>query len=224
MKRIYVLFIALTVIFFSTTLNSRAGDISVWFFGGLSTPNDDLSMLYNEKTLDENFETPASFLIGATDFGWHLGINPRIGIGEDTYLDISVSYTSFPASTTKVLDPETGTNLPFFDTKTSVVPIKVGVDYYLIHSLVGVYVKGDIGYNYISNSITNIKDLYEEITTLENQTFGRFGAGVGLGVDVNLPLLMDVGVELEYNWMNLIGKEDNEADKNYLGVSLRVGL
>lgn len=223
MKRIYVLFIALAVIFLSATLNSRAGDISVWFFGGLSTPNDDLAMLYNEKTLDKNFEKPSSFIIGAAEFGWHLGINPRIGIGEDTYLDFSVSYTSFPASTTKVVDPETGANLPFFDTETSVVPIKVGVDYYLIHSLIGLYVKGDIGYNYISNTISDISTLYEEISTLKNQAFGRFGAGVGVGVDLNLPLV-DAGLEIEYNWMNLIGKEDNEAAKNYLGVSLRVGL
>ena len=217
MKRFVTLIIASMIIFLSPSI-TKADFLDLWIFGGMATPNDDISTVYTEDWLDAMFDSPGDFLLEGSDYGWTIGINPRFELD-----DISLSYLDFPTANSRIIDPETGKAQSFFDTKTTVIPIKVGVDYYLLDKVMGLYVKADLQYNYLSHTIEDISDIFDELGSLQNQTVGRFGAGVGAGFEFDFPLV-GLGLEVNYNWLNLIGKDDDELDKSYIGFSLMVGL
>ncbi len=223
MKRFVATIIASMLIFLSPTI-SKADFLDFWLYGGIATPNDHIATVYTENWLNKVFSEPEEFFIGSSDYGWTIGVNPRFELDDRAHLNISLSYLNFPAATSKVVNPNTKEVEPFFDTKTTIIPITVGADYYLTDSMFGLYVKADIQYHYLSNTIEDINDAYSEVTNLGNQKIGRFGAGVGAGIDIDLPLAFDLGIEVNYNWINLIGKDDDEFDKEYLGMLLMIRL
>lgn len=223
MKRLLFGIIALSV-FAGSSCILRADFLNLFFFGGASTPSAKISELYSENELKDAFEEPGEFLISSTSSGWHAGVNPTIELSDKTHLNLSIAFHSFPASDTKLIDPETGDYFPFYETKTSVVPIKAGIDYYLFDKFVGMYVKGTISYNHVSTSIQNLRKLYDEISAIRSTQEGSFGAGAAIGLMFDIPILTDLGVEVGYDRINIIGKASDEPSKDYLSISLMVGL
>lgn len=222
MTRTCKIFIVL-VVFYMSIFSVKAEIFDIWVHIGIATPSANVATLYTEDLFDD-FE---GFVDNGADIGWSIGFNPQLILGDKTNLSFYLGYTRFSAANAKVINPETEDLENFFNTETTVIPIKVGINYYVVDSffdILGIYVKGDIAYNYLSNSITGIGDYYDEVIDLKNQEFGRLGAGIGLGFDIELPIVLDFGIDIEYNWLNLIGKEDDELAKNYLGLALTIGF
>jgi hypothetical protein len=103
---------------------------------------------------------------------------------------------------------------------SNVIPLTVGVNYYLFKSVVGLYASGELSYNYFYNSIdVPYKDI--PITIDESPKYNRVGFGLGVGADLDI-VVTTINLEMKYNLANFIGKVSGEFDKHYLSISLGV--
>jgi len=217
MKRTFII-IVLTIIFFSYGKTKASDALGFGVFGGLSTPNDYITNLYNRNTIDS-----LDLIYGSARYGWHVGVDIRIALDKkaNSFLHGSFAWHQFePVVNDVVTDPSPQ---PLFSSTTSVLPISVGVDYYLFRSIVGLYVRGDVQYNHISTRINNVYDVFNDIKVMRDAQNSRFGAALGGGVEVNL-LIIRAAVEVKYNWINLVGKTAEEQAKNYLSTSVIIYL
>ena len=218
MKRTFII-IFLTVFFFSFGRTKASEGLSLGVFGGLSTPNDYITNLYNRNTIDS-----LDLIYGSASLGWHIGVDLRIKLDKDgtSFFHGSFAWHQFDPVVNDVIYK--GKAEPFFDATTSVLPVAAGVDYYLFRSFIGLYVRGDVQYNIISTRVHNVFDVIDEV---KKQPYdvknNRLGAALGGGVEVNL-LLIKAALEVKYNWINLVGKETDEKPKNYLSTSLIIYL
>lgn len=215
MKRLITSFILL-IVFLSISEDAKSQRVSFGVFGGMSTPNDAIANIFNKENFDlEN--NPLPVLYGAMDAGWHLGINSKIKLSDKAYLDASVAWHSFPEITNKA---KFGEEVQLFDTKTSIIPLSLGVDYYLFENFVSIYVVGNLAYNHISTDIESAFDVIPETRDMfKERSDDRFGCGLGAGLEFDA-VLLKVGIEAKYNWINLIGKVDGEETKNFMNLTL----
>ncbi len=217
MKRTFII-IVLAVFLFSFG-KSKAGDgLDFGIFGGLTTPNDYITNLYNRNTVDS-----LNMLYGSAKYGFHIGADVRIKLDKNSnsFLHGSFAWHQFEPV---INDVVTSTSQkPLFSSTTSVLPISLGIDYYLFRSFIGLYVRGDVQYNHITTRVNNVYDVFDEIKVMPDAQNSRFGAALGGGIEVNL-LLIRAALEVKYNWINLVGKTENEQAKNYLSTSLIIYL
>jgi hypothetical protein len=217
MKRTFII-IVLTVFFFSFGKTKADEGLGFGIFGGLSTPNDFITNLYNRNTVDS-----LNLIYGSATFGWHVGVDLRIKLDKDgkSFLHGSFAWHQFDPVVNDVMYK--GKKEPLFDATTSVLPIAAGVDYYLFRSVIGLYFRGDVQYNIITTRVHNVFDVIDEIKVMPDAKNNRLGAALGGGVEVNL-LLIKAALEIKYNWINLVGKTVDEKPKNYLSTSIIVYL
>ena len=220
MKRINTIII-LFVLFFTTSSSVLAiGYLDFAVTLGLSTPNSQISNIYNRENMNTAVEDKdLSFLYGGLDLGWNLGINVQIELKEDINLNLGFAWHKFPENNNYV-DVTNVQDQGWFKASTSIIPVTVGLDYYLLHSFIGLYIKGDLAYNHISSNVNTILDVYDETNViLTNTKNGRFGCGLGMGAEFDAGLLR-LALEAKYNWLNLIGKIDGEPQKEFLSLSV----
>lgn len=222
MKRTLII-IVLTVFFFSFGKTKASDALGFGIFAGVSTPNDYITNLYNRNIVDKIVDEPLNLIYGSANYGWHIGVDLRIALDKEahTFLHGSFAWHQFePVINDVVLDQN---KKPLFSATTSVLPVALGVDYYLFRSIIGLYVRGDVQFNTISTRVNTVYDAVETLTKMPEASNSRLGAALGGGVEVNL-LLIKAAIEVKYNWINLVGKTAEEPAKNYLSTSLIVYL
>lgn len=222
MKRTFII-IVLTVFFFSFGKTKASDDLGFGVFGGLSTPNDYITDLYNSNTVDKIVDEPLNLIYGSANYGWHIGLDLRIALDKDahSFLHGSFAWHQFePVINDVVLDQN---KKPLFSATTSVLPVTLGMDYYLFRSVIGLYVRGDVQFNTISTRVNTVYDAVKTLTKMPDASNSRLGAALGGGVELNL-LLIRAAVEVKYNWINLVGKTADEKAKNYLSTSVIIYL
>jgi len=222
MKRTFII-IVLTIFLFSFG-KSKAGDgLDFGIFAGVSTPNDYITNLYNSNTYKDLSDNPYNLIYGSSKSGWHIGVDVRIKLDKDanTFLHGSFAWHRFEAVENDVVVDQT--KKPLFNTTTSVLPVSVGIDYYLFRSIIGLYVRGDAQFNTISTKVNDVYQAVSTITNMSDASNSRFGAALGGGVELNL-LLIKADLEIKYNWINLVGKTVDEKPKNYLSTSVIIYL
>lgn len=200
--------------------NVFAQGIDIGFHLGLSTPNDQIANIYNKKQVGLDSNKVGNFLSKGMDAGYHLAVKGRIGLSENADFYVGFGYHRFPQTDIQVTDPTTGKVLATLASNTNIVPINAGLNFYLFRSVVGLYATGDLAYNYISSSL-DYKGAGIDIPISKTPADSRLGFGLGAGVDISLGLIM-LNVEAKYNYINLIGKEDDESTKNYLSFGVGV--
>lgn len=197
-----------------TTLHAQSFSIGV----GLSTPNNAMSSVYNNITL-ANF---AEDLGDAASVGYHLQAKYRFGLGENLRFSAAAGLHRFPEADIVVTNPKD--NKQYTLTATSnLIPISVGLEAVLMKSTVGLYLLGDLSYNYFSNSIGLKQSSGVDIPfVVDSDPFARVGAGFGAGVDFDLGLFT-ADVTGKYNIVSLINKEnENEPDRSYFALTLSI--
>lgn len=222
MKRLN-LKIILTLAFLFSASSIFAQGIDIGFHIGLSTPNDKIGDVYNKSKvdLDDTTNSVGKFLNGGMDAGYHLGVKGRIELSDNADFVVGFGIHRFPQMDIQVTDPNDPTKvLATLSSTTNIVPINAGLNFYLLRSFVGVYATGDLSYNYISSSL-DYKGLGIEIPISKTPTDSRLGFGVGAGLDISLGLVL-LNVEAKYNYLNLIGKDDEEGNKAFLSFGLGV--
>lgn len=213
-KLVIILFVYLLV--FSSKSNALT---NVGFYFGLSTPNDQINNVYNSN----DYTTKSgivNFIRGGMSSGYHIGAIGRFDLSDDFSIVGGIAWHKFPQTKIDVTDPTTGDTVASLETSQNIIPINVGVNYYLLRTIVGVYGTGQLTYNYISNSVDyNYKNV--PISLNQSPTDNRVGFGLGAGVDIDV-VLMTLNLEAKYNIVNLIGKKTDEPTKSYFSLSLGV--
>ncbi len=182
---------------------------------GLSTPNEAISSVYNNistGTLKEDLQDAASL-------GYHFQLKYRFGLGESVRFAASAGLHRFPGA--DILLNYDGKTYEF-EATSNIVPITAGLEYSLVKSTIGVYLAGDLSYNYFSNSL-DLKqgDISVPLGINEDASYSRVGAALGAGVDFDLSVAT-LDITGKYHFANLINKEADEPDRSYFALTLSV--
>ena len=209
------LLFALVIFCLPTHLNAQSFAIG----GGLSTPSDEINNVYNSDFVT-NDDFVGNLLRQSSGFGFHVAGRLYLELDEELALVFGVGLHRFNESRLDVYDEAGEELIAVLQATQNIVPISVGLDYPVYKGFLGLYVAGDLQYNYIFNTIDIVRnDL--AIPFADEPTNNRVGANIGAGIEVDLAaLILDFG--LRFNHANIIGKEDNEGDKTYLTFNLSV--
>jgi hypothetical protein len=204
--------VACTILGSVTVAHAQSLSIGV----GLSTPNEAVSSVYNNITL-QNF---GEDLKDAASFGYHIQAKYRFGLGESVRFALGAGWHRFPEADIIIKNPQDDKTYVLTAT-SNIIPITAGIEYSLIKSAIGVYLMGDLSYNYLANSV-GLKQGDIDLPFAKSETLSRVGAGLGAGVDFDLNVLtLDVGAK--YNLVNLINKENaDEPDRSYFALTVSV--
>ncbi|MBI3260367.1 MAG: outer membrane beta-barrel protein [Ignavibacteriae bacterium] len=216
------LIIASSIILFLSIHSGLQAQTSIGFYTGLSTPSEQINNVYNTDSLmADNFI--GRMKRNAVNLGYHVGVRLRFALGDDLVFMGGLSLTRFPQSKIYVSVPN-GTQgdsiRATLTTTQNVIPIGVGLNYYLTRKVLGIYGIGELTYNYLTNSID--AEYNGAPIPLDNSpTYNRVGFGLGAGMDIDLKLLT-LNLEGKYNLVNFIGSEDGEKSKSFVTLSIGV--
>lgn len=226
MKNVLKTILIASMLFFAVNKTYAAGGVEFGLFGGLSVPNDKAADIFDPKKISVDNIQNGKWTTEAASAGYHIGAKVKISLANDIKLVLGAAFHRFNESTIIIKDP---TNpdviLVSLFTTQNVIPISAGLDYAIINAkVVDLYLSGELDYNAISYT-TDVN--YGGIGVPQTNPFtdpaaqSRVGFGLGVGTNLNLQILK-VNLEAKYHYMNMIGKEDGEADKNFIAVSLGV--
>jgi len=213
----------LLLVFICITYHKTAvSQTSIGFYTGLSTPSEQINNVYNSELLTaENFS--GKMKRNAVDLGYHIGTRLRFGLGDDFVFIGGIAFSRFPQSKIIVTVPNANgvdTLRATLSTTQNIIPVSVGLNYYLSTKLVGIYGIGELTYNYLINSI-DAEYYGASIPLDQSPTYNRVGFGLGIGTEVDLKLFT-LNVEGKYNLVNFIGGDSNEKPKSFITMSLGV--
>ncbi|MBS1537569.1 MAG: hypothetical protein JST20_07465 [Bacteroidetes bacterium] len=193
---------------------------SIGFYTGLSTPSEQINNVYNSEFLTtENFI--GRMKRDAVDLGYHVGTRLRFGLGDDFVFSGGVAVSRFPQSKIIVSVPNgTGTDSirATLTTTQNIIPVSVGLNYYLSRKLLGIFGTGELTYNYYINSIDAVYN-GTSIPLNQSPTYNRVGFGLGAGVELDVKIFT-VNIEGKYNLVNFIGRDADEKPKTFITLSM----
>lgn len=213
-----------TIALFNFNSSYSAGPLGLHFKAGLSTPNDKVSQVYSDESLNTNNIESGDFFTDNADLGYHVGVAARIELSKLFHLVGGIEFHRFPRSEFRIKDPDTGEFHKFKSTQ-NIFPVHAGINFSIINTeLLGIYATGGFAYNYISNSVDYVTEESDFGVPLDlSPTDSRAGYFFGAGTDLDLQIFK-LNLEMKYHHINLIGKEDGEPDKKFFSVSLGVIL
>lgn len=210
MKKV-IISVVFGLIFLFTTHNAYSF-LNLTIYGGLSTPNDQMAMVYKQ---DATFK---EFVNNGINLGWHLGARFRIPLDSGLLFVASLGWNRFPDAQLEakyILDNK-DKSTPINATQ-DIIPIGVGIQYYLTNKLLKVYLIGELNYNYFTSHGTF---LGIDVPPLDlSQSANRMGLVGGIGFEINAGIVAPM-LEFKYSFANLVGKETNEPNKTYFLLSL----
>jgi len=206
-------------------LMSYAGHSAPLGFGfsfGLATPSDQINNVYNSDNINLN-NNLWKVARESAKIGYFLGVSLNLPLSENINFKTSITINRFPKSQIVLHFPSEPYDTVVLKTYQNFVPISAGFDLYLWRSVVSPFLSGNLSYFYIANSI-DIEKMNQELPIATSKTESRIGAGIGAGVTFDLELI-NLNVEAKYWFVNLIGNEANEPNKNFFtfGVGIIFG-
>jgi hypothetical protein len=210
MKKILIILVAISFLLTGKTY----ADIDMSVYGGISTPSDDMNEVY------KNNEDVWDFVGKGIDVGWHLGARIRLESDTGLFFFIGMGWHRFSDVQLEVIKENSDTTYQI-KARHDILPIGVGVQYYITKKTVKLYVIGQLNYNHFTT--------HGEFIGLPAPNFdlsdavGRGGFQVGTGVAFNL-VLVEPFLELSYSMPNLIGKSTDEPLKQFFNFSLGINL
>ena len=210
----FISIIFLTALFFNNNLLCQIG---VGFTAGLSTPNNNVNDIYNKSRL-QGEGVIANLYRDGTKLGYNIGMGVRVPLSDNFLFRAGINWHKFPETGIKV-----DTSNALYKNITSsqnIIPIGAGFNYYIINSYIGIYLVGELTYNYMSASV-DWKGVAPISGVSASPTDSRVGFGAGFGIDLKMPLVT-LNLEPKYNLANLIGKTTDEQSKNYITLNLAV--
>lgn len=212
----FIVFMFLLVVVSQTT---NAQPMSFQFSVGLSTPNNELNNVYNSNSINLNGKF-GDVIRQATKLGYFIGANVNLPLSNSFIFNSGIGLHRFPQTELKIIFPTQPPDSIVLKTVQNIIPISVGINWYIFKSFISPYISGNLAYNYIVNSIDIIK-METEFPISTSKEYTRIGAGFGLGVDFNMEIIT-LSLEARYNYSNLIGRTSNEGNKNYLDLGISI--
>ncbi len=218
MKKAMSLLTALFVLFI-INIQPSYSQVGFGIFGGLSTPNDEINNVYNQ----DEYQGVVKFLRDGSKTGYHIGAKIRLPIVDGLMLNGGIAWNRFPESNIDV-QLQTEDKTVTLTSIQDIIPITVGINYYVIRTGIGLYATGELAYNYNKNTVNWGNDITAIPLNLDaTPTYSRVGAGFGVGLDINAFFLL-ANLEAKYNLSNVIGRETGEELKSYFTLSLGIYL
>lgn len=215
MKKIFFILLA-TIALISATPSKSAMDFGIT--GGFSTPNDNINDVWNSDRLQDTGKKWHNLYRDATEIGYNLGIRMRFPLSKHFTFVGGISYNRFPKTDLDLRLVGSDSIITDLNSTQSLVPITLGMNIYLIRSVIGLYGSADLSYNYILNSV-EYKGL--PINASLSPSDSRVGFSLGAGMDIDLKVVL-ANLEVKYHMLNLIGKTDEEKSKAFLTVNLGI--
>lgn len=212
-----VVLFSVAILAFSSASFSQP--FSFQFSAGLSTPNDEINNVYNSEKISLDGKL-GDIIRQAAKLGYFIGINVNLPLSNNFVFHSGISLHRFPQSELKIITPKQTPDTVYLKSVQNIIPISVGVNWYIFKKAFSPYITGNLAYNHIVNSIDIVKMNTELPIATSNQQ-SRIGGGFGLGIDLNLQIVT-LSLVAKYNYVNLIGKTSNETNKNYLDIGFGV--
>jgi opacity protein-like surface antigen len=199
------------------------------FTVGLALPNDNVSQFFNQaKNISVDSAIGDYLLDKATSMGYILGIKGRIELAEHFDLALGIGMARFNQGRYNIVDPTGGAGgvlkdsvIAQIQSTSNVVPIAVGINAYLMKSLISLYAVGDVTYNYVSYSYDILLSDKVGIPISKSENDSRLGYGLGVGLDLDISLFK-INFEAKFNSTNIIGRTGDEQQKNYGTLTLGI--
>lgn len=207
------------------TMSVTAGDdspsesFSIGVMVGPSIPSSSISSVYDVLA---NQSLGAAYDV-ASNLGYHAAAKFRFGLAGTLSFSGGVGFTQFPGQ--QITIDQQGLDFTL-KTVTTYIPIHAGLAWVPFQGFIRPYISAEAVYTYRKVSIS--ENGFTQ--SLINQVFGgeplepssaRLGAATGVGLELNLGGLRPF-VEVKNTWTNLVTKEEGEAERSFLNVS--VGL
>lgn len=219
MKKLILLFSALFILPLSSLFAGPLLDFGLK--AGLAIPNDRISNVFNKEQLKTQ-DFIGNLKTEALDNGYNVAARLRLDLVSNLKFMGEIGFNRFPQTEIEVIDPSTNELIATLNTTINIIPITAGINWYLIEKGVGIYLIGDLKYNYISSSLdTKIDNNDVTIPVQSSEAENTIGYGIGAGVDFSLVLLR-ANIEAEYNHVNLISSKNNDDMKTYATVTLGI--
>ena len=209
-KKILIIFAVMII-----TAVSAFSQVGLAVYGGISTPNDRLNSVYSD-----NSDVWELYNKGI-DLGWHLGARFHVPIDEGLYFFGGLGWIRCSGVQLEVMQKDSATQQYKVQATQDIIPIGVGLQYYITQTLVKFYGIGQLNYNYFTThgSFIGLPAPNFNLSEAAN----RAGFTAGIGVEFNA-LLVSPFLEFSYSLANLIGKADKEPTKSYFLLSLGIKL
>lgn len=208
----------------SSAADDQTGEgLRVAFGLGVSVPSENFADVYglvglSEEQLWKSYDASASLGIHATG-------RLRFGLSRSLSIVASATYHRF-ASVEQSATLEDGRRLKL-GTVSSVIPIAVGVQYFVIRSFVSPYLSADLTY---TASRVIIDEPSPDFTSLISQrgvelepAVSRFGASLAAGIEFTTGLV-DPFLEVRYSLANVIGREVREPQRAFVQITVGIAL
>lgn len=220
MKINNIFFVLVLICFLSVSYNSFS-QIGLGLFAGPSIPNEYINDFYNNNTINigDTNNTIGSFFRESSRIGYHFGGKLRMNLTKNFVVNAGVTWHSFPATNIEIKANDT--ILAQYTNRDNVIPVSAGFNFYLIRSVLGVYLTGDLTYNFITHTLNVVQQTAEEIPLSLSPSDSRVGVGFGAGIDWDFNSLI-LNFDARYSIANLIGKSENEQSKSFLSFSVGV--
>jgi hypothetical protein len=187
--------------------------------GGVSTTYDNLQSAFNSTLITT--PTGVRQLVSDTRLtGAHAAARFMVGLGDNLGFTAAAAYHRFSDLRVNIVDPAMPTaSLGDLRVSQSLIPISAGLEYTLLRLGVGVYITGDLSYNFISSFTDGIPPTLATSGLALRDTFSRVGGSAGVGVDLMLFGVVGVDVCARYNHTNLIGRVGGEPEQTFFTLT-----
>jgi len=191
--------------------------------GGFSTPNNNINDVWNTSRLRDTSNILGNLYRDGTKFGYNLGIKLRFPLSTNLLFIGGLGFHRFPQTDQTFHYQSDNPNakdtiVTELRATQTLIPISLGLNYYLFRSAIGVYGIGELSYNYILN---NVEYSGVPLKASMSPSDNRVGCGLGLGFDFDLKVIV-LNLETKYNIANLIGRSSEENSKSYLSVNVGI--
>lgn len=212
----------LIIFIFSFNQITHSQPLSFQFSAGLSTPNNEINNVYNSNTIQLENKL-ADVIRQSARLGYFFSFNVNLPLARNFVFNSGIGLHRFPQTTLNIIFPDQSFDTLILKSVQNIIPISVGLNWYIFKGILSPYLTGNLAYNYIVNSLDIVR-MQTELPISTSKEYNRIGAGLGIGIDFNLEIIT-LSIEAKYHYLNLIGKTSEEANKSYLdlGISLIFG-
>ena len=207
------------ICFLLLSLNNIYSKTNFLVSAGISQPNKELSNIFNSNSIKTTDSLNPSLNVINPDFRLAYNITAKLifDISDDAEFFGSFGLIKFAKFNFNLNNPLKNENAGYVESQTSIYPISVGINYYLIKNPIYIYGIGNLSYNFIVN--TYISDHSKFALTIgRNNTDSRLGFSLGLGFEIPLEQASII-LETIYTNLNYIGKSSNEDTKSLINIS-----
>ena len=209
--------ISILVFFLTGSLYGKTGS-SFSFTGGIAIPNNEVSNIFNSKTIASTDTNNLLLSFNRPDMGIGYTISAKISfpLSENAFFFGGFGLIRFREGQYDLYNESNDESRGYLLAKTSIYPINAGVQYYFLNDILSLYGIGNLSYNFIANSI-NYKNSKSIIELSNSPNDSRIGYTLGLGLEVPFKLF-SVIVETKYSELNYIGKSSSENTKSVIQI------